>query len=599
MKSGAAQGAAPAARPHPASATCSPPPTRAARRPHRRRGRPRRRAGHRAPGGGRARTPAPCCRRSSTAPGTPSGSRWRPARDVAGTVVVLNGDVPLLRAETLQRAGRGARGGRRRGAPCSPPRWPTRPGWAASCATRHGAVDAHRRGARRHRRAARDPRDQRRRLRLRRGAAARGAGQARPPTTTRARSTSPTCSACSSTPARRCGAHVAADPTEMLGCNDRVQLAALRALLRDRVNLALDARRRHHRRPGDDLDRRDGDARAATRCIEPNTQLRGATTVGDGRRGRPGHHADRHRRSATGASVVRAHAAVRGDRPGRERRPVRLPAAGHGAGANGQGRHVRRGQERRRSGEGTKVPHLSYVGDADDRRADQHRRGQRSSSTTTASAKHHTVIGAHVRTGCGHHVRGAGRGRRRRLHGGRHRDHQGRAAGRARRRRGPSSATSRAGWQRRRPGTTARTRPRPPRRPTDDGRAAGHAGEPVSATHAALTDVATDARPGVILQATRRGHRRERAGTAGASRADEQHQRGERKTLMLFSGRALPRAGRGDRRPSSGSRRPRPTPTTSPTARSSSGTRSRCAARDAFVVQSMPHADQHSGSWRR
>ena len=36
-------------------------------------------------------------------------------------------------------------------------------------------------------------------------------------------------------------------------------------------------------------------------------------------------------------------------------------------------------------GAGAKVPHLSYVGDADDRRGHQHRRGQRSSSTTTAS----------------------------------------------------------------------------------------------------------------------------------------------------------------------------------------------------------------------
>ena len=30
--------------------------------------------------------------------------------------------------------------------------------------------------------------------------------------------------------------YAAGDPTEALGCNDRVELAALRALLRDRVN---------------------------------------------------------------------------------------------------------------------------------------------------------------------------------------------------------------------------------------------------------------------------------------------------------------------------------------------------------------------------
>ena len=132
--------------------------------------------------------------RAAAAPGTPSGSRWTRLPDVTGTVVVvLYGDTPLLRAETLQAL------------------------LATHAASRRGRDRADRAGGRpdrarpdraRRRRAARRAssssgtrrrssgaitRDQRRDLRVRRGRAARCARQAVPPTTPRARSTSPTC----------------------------------------------------------------------------------------------------------------------------------------------------------------------------------------------------------------------------------------------------------------------------------------------------------------------------------------------------------------------------------------------------------------------
>ncbi len=51
----------------------------------------------------RARTRCRSCRPSSAAPGTPSGSRWRPRRRSTAPSLVLPGDTPLLRTETLRR----------------------------------------------------------------------------------------------------------------------------------------------------------------------------------------------------------------------------------------------------------------------------------------------------------------------------------------------------------------------------------------------------------------------------------------------------------------------------------------------------------------
>ena len=50
-------------------------------------------------------------------------------------------------------------------------------------------------------------------------------------------------------------------------------------------------------------------------------------------------------------------------------------------------------------GEGAKVPHLSYLGDADRRRRDEHRRGERHRELRRHETSTATTIGANVRTG--------------------------------------------------------------------------------------------------------------------------------------------------------------------------------------------------------
>ena len=74
-------------------------------------------------------------------------------------------------------------------------------------------------------------------------------------------------------------------------------------------------------------------------------------------------------------------------------------------------------------GEGTKVPHLTYVGDA------TIGAGTNIGAATVfvnydGVAKHHTVVGDHVCVGMRHHARRAGDHRRRRLHGRRLGDHR-------------------------------------------------------------------------------------------------------------------------------------------------------------------------------
>ncbi|WJK40808.1 bifunctional UDP-N-acetylglucosamine diphosphorylase/glucosamine-1-phosphate N-acetyltransferase GlmU [Solwaraspora sp. WMMA2056] len=157
------------------------------------------------------------------------------------------------------------------------------------------------------------------------------------------------------------GVHVADDVTETLGCNDRVELARLRRLLADRVN--------------------EGWMRAGVSILDPattwidvtvdvgrdavidqNTQLRGATTVGAGASVGPDvtlidtsvgpaatvlrSHAVRARVGA-GASVG-PYAYLRPDADLAERAKV------------GTFVEVKNSQ----LGAGAKVPHLSYVGDA-------------------------------------------------------------------------------------------------------------------------------------------------------------------------------------------------------------------------------------------
>src|SRR5690606_6061855 len=190
-------------------------------------------------------------------------------------------------------------------------------------------------------------------------------------------------------------AHATGDPTEVLGCNDRVELAELRAILRDRINA-------EWMRSGVTI----VDPMTTwidvtvtlgqDTLVEPNTHLRGTTQVGAQTVIGP----DTTLVDTTvgdGASVVRAHAvgAVIGPRasvgpyaylrPGtllRERAKVGtfVEVKNSDVGAN------------------AKVPHLSYVGDATI--GEETNIGAATVFVNyDGQAKHRTVIGSHARTG--------------------------------------------------------------------------------------------------------------------------------------------------------------------------------------------------------
>ncbi len=157
------------------------------------------------------------------------------------------------------------------------------------------------------------------------------------------------------------GVHVAPDAVETLGCNDRAELASLRALLRDRVNEGL---------------MRDGvtimDPRTTwidvtvkvgrDAVIEPNTHLKGATEVGEAAVIGP---------DVTlidtvvgaGSQVIRAHAVLAEIGENVSVGPYAYLRPGttlHRKAKVGTFVEVKNSSV----GEGTKVPHLSYVGDA-------------------------------------------------------------------------------------------------------------------------------------------------------------------------------------------------------------------------------------------
>ncbi|WP_092779762.1 bifunctional UDP-N-acetylglucosamine diphosphorylase/glucosamine-1-phosphate N-acetyltransferase GlmU [Actinokineospora terrae] len=194
---------------------------------------------------------------------------------------------------------------------------------------------------------------------------------------------------------RRVGALVCADPWLVEGVNDRVQLAKLGAELNRRtveswmragvtvidpattwielgVTLGRDAR------------------------IEPNTQLRGATTVGEGALVGP----DTTLTDVVvgdGAQVVRTHgtSALIGD--GASVGPFAYLRPGTKLGAKGKiGTFVE--TKNADIGVGSKVPHLSYVGDATI--GDHSNIGAASVFVNYDGVnKHHTVVGSHVRMG--------------------------------------------------------------------------------------------------------------------------------------------------------------------------------------------------------
>ncbi|WP_026929505.1 bifunctional UDP-N-acetylglucosamine diphosphorylase/glucosamine-1-phosphate N-acetyltransferase GlmU [Glycomyces tenuis] len=192
------------------------------------------------------------------------------------------------------------------------------------------------------------------------------------------------------------GAVVVNDPTEVLACNDRAQLAGLRKVLRDRINTEL-------MKSGVTLEDPDTTWIDATVkvapdvLIRPGCQLKGATAVDTGAEIGPDTTLT-DTIVGEGAAVVRSHVdqATVGEGakvgPFAHLRPASKLAEGAKVGAFAETKNAE-------IGAGAKIPHLSYVGDA----------------TVGASAnigcgvivanydglaKHHTDIGEGVFIGC-------------------------------------------------------------------------------------------------------------------------------------------------------------------------------------------------------
>ncbi|MFC7545112.1 bifunctional UDP-N-acetylglucosamine diphosphorylase/glucosamine-1-phosphate N-acetyltransferase GlmU [Plantactinospora sp. GCM10030261] len=191
------------------------------------------------------------------------------------------------------------------------------------------------------------------------------------------------------------GVHVADDATETLGCNDRYELAGLRRLLRDRVN------ERWMRSGVTILDpattwidvtvtvERDA-------VIDQNTQLLGTTTIGaEATVGPDTTLIDT--AVGAGATVLRTHAV------GAEIGPE--ASVGPYAYLRPDTRLARKAKvgtfvetKKATIGEGSKIPHLSYVGDATI--GEQSNIGAATVFVNyDGVAKHHTTIGSHARTG--------------------------------------------------------------------------------------------------------------------------------------------------------------------------------------------------------
>ena len=193
---------------------------------------------------------------------------------------------------------------------------------------------------------------------------------------------------------REIGAHIASDPHVTLGINDRADLARVRAIAQERINLA-------HMRAGVTLvDPRSahidaGVSIGADTVIEPGVVLRGATTIGEGVTiGAFTTVIDSE--IADGATVLRAHLDRARVGPKANVGPFAYlrPGAVLEEGAKA-GTYV----EIKNStiGAGSKVPHLSYIGDADIGEGTNI-----GASTVTANYdgrnKHRTTIGDRVRT---------------------------------------------------------------------------------------------------------------------------------------------------------------------------------------------------------
>jgi bifunctional UDP-N-acetylglucosamine pyrophosphorylase/glucosamine-1-phosphate N-acetyltransferase len=193
----------------------------------------------------------------------------------------------------------------------------------------------------------------------------------------------------------RVGVRVADDATEALGCNDRAELARLGALLRDRINGG-------HMRAGVTIvDPATTWIDAAVTIerdavIEPHTQLRGATEIASGAVIGPevtlidttvGEQAE----------VVRAHVVLAEIGPLAKVGPYAYLRPGTTLAHKSKvGTFVE--VKNSTVGEGTKIPHLSYVGDATI--GDHTNIGAANVvANYNWQSKSRTIIGSHVNTG--------------------------------------------------------------------------------------------------------------------------------------------------------------------------------------------------------
>ncbi len=199
--------------------------------------------------------------------------------------------------------------------------------------------------------------------------------------------------------ARGDGGHVRAlrtdDRMSVEGVNDRVQLAVLRAELNRRL---LDDWMRAGVTVVDPATTWvDVDVELARDVtLLPNTQLHGATTVGEGATVGPDTTLT-DVEVGPGATVVRTHGSLSVIREGATVGPFAYLRPGTDLGAGGKiGTFVE--TKNAQIGTGSKIPHLSYVGDAT---IGEHSNIGAASVTVNYDGvnKHRTVIGSHARTG--------------------------------------------------------------------------------------------------------------------------------------------------------------------------------------------------------
>lgn len=193
----------------------------------------------------------------------------------------------------------------------------------------------------------------------------------------------------------RVGAAVAADHREILGINNRVQLAEARRLLNERLlERAMLAGVTVVDPASTFVDVSVVFEQDAT--IHPGTQLLGATSVATG--AEVGPHA-RLTDTAVGAGAVVSFTVAEGARIGAGANvgPYAYLRPGTDLGPKSKaGAYVE--MKNASIGEGTKVPHLSYVGDATI--GDFTNIGAASVFVNyDGEAKHHTTVGSHCRTG--------------------------------------------------------------------------------------------------------------------------------------------------------------------------------------------------------